>query len=282
MQPLEALVELERRGAAPERFRPILQELDQAGLLTSENGGPPGIAGIIELYNRGVLNDRDAPDFNRDLGRRFLPIMQRLVSQQLVEPYVPQNQRDTGASAYLRRATHGLTFGFSDEIQAGLGAVRDRITGDAPSLSEGYDYNIAVQRANLDRARRETGVVGTAAEVVGGLGRPSQSIMAGAGTQAMSTGQRTAEAAAYGAGFGAVQGFGEAEGGIENRIVGAVQHGVVGGAIGGALGYGISRYGDWRAARRAAADGRNVEAAATNQNVVNDFNEAGEIGRAHV
>jgi hypothetical protein len=270
MQPLEALVELERRGAAPERFRPILNDLNAAGMLTAGDNGLPQIAGVIELYSRGVLNDRDNPDFNRNLGRQYLPIMQRLVAQGLVTPYVPQNQRD----GTLRLMQHGQTFGFSDEIQAGLGAVRDRITGDAQSLGEGYDYNLAVQRENMRQARRQTGPIGAvAAEVVGGLLSPAARMRSlGEGA---TVAQRANQIGLHSAGYGAVQGFGEAEGGIENRGVGAVTGGVLGYGLGAGLGAGIARYGDWRAARVAQAEARQVETAAINQNVAGEFTEAG-------
>lgn len=209
MQAIEGLIELNRRGVAPDRFRPLLQELDSAGLLTSEGSGPPPIAGVIELYNRGVLNDRNSPDFNRDLRRQYLPIMHRLVTQGLVTPYVPQNQR---GNPYLRLAGHGMTFGLSDEIRGGLGAVRDVITGDAPSLGEGYDYNLAVQREGLRQARSQAGpVAGTLAEVVGGFASPVMAMRALA--PGASVAQRANQAGLHAAGYGALQGFGEGEGG---------------------------------------------------------------------
>lgn len=270
MQPLEALVELERRGAAPERFRPLLQELDQAGLLASENGGPPQIANVIELYNRGVLNDRGHQDFNRELRGRYLPIMQRLVRDGLVQAYVPQNQRDNG---YQRRVQHGQTFGFSDEIMAGLGAVRDRITGDAASLGEGYDYNLAVQRENLRQARANTGPLGTVAEIAGGFASPVMPM--NVLTQGASVGARANQFGMHAAGYGAVSGFGEAEGGVANRLLGAGTGGAMGYGIGAAGGAALARGSDWLARRRNAMDARRTEAAALNQNVVGQFQDAG-------
>lgn len=271
MQAIEGLIELSRRGQTPDRFRPLIQELDSAGLLTSEGSGPPPIAGVIELYNRGVLNDRNSPDFNRDLRRQYLPIMHRLVTQGLVTPYVPQNQRD---NPYLRLAGHGTTFGLSDEIRGGLGAVRDVITGDAPSLSEGYDYNLAVQRENLRQSRRQAGPIGSvAAEVVGGFASPAMAASAlPAGATVM---QRARQFGTHAAGYGAVQGFGEAEGGVGNRIEGTAVGAGIGAGLGFAGGAALARGGDWLAARRAAADARRIEASAANQNAMAQFTDAG-------
>lgn len=271
MQAIEGLIELSRRGQTPDRFRPLIQELDSAGLLTSEGSGPPPIAGVIELYNRGVLNDRNSPDFNRDLRRQYLPIMHRLVTQGLVTPYVPQNQRD---NPYLRLSGHGTTFGLSDEIRGGLGAVRDVITGDAPSLSEGYDYNLAVQRENLRQSRRQAGPIGSvAAEVVGGFASPAMAASAlPAGATVM---QRARQFGTHAAGYGAVQGFGEAEGGVGNRIEGTAVGAGIGAGLGFAGGAALARGGDWIAARRAAADARRLEASAANQNAMAQFTDAG-------
>lgn len=271
MQAIEGLIELNRRGVAPDRFRPLIQELDSAGLLTSEGSGPPPIAGVIELYNRGVLNDRDNPDFNRDLRRQYLPIMQRLVTQGLVRAYVPQNQRD---NSFMRLFGHGRTFGFSDEIRGGLGAVRDVITGDAPSLSEGYDYNLAVQRANLGQSRQALGPVGAvASEIAGGLASPVMRMNALAPNATVA--QRANQFGTHAAGYGAIQGFGEGEGGFQNRIADAGVGAAMGYGLGAAGGAALARGQDWLAARRAAGDARRLEAAAVNQNAMSQFSDAG-------
>lgn len=274
MQPIEALVELERRGATPERFRPIISELEGQGLLTSQNGGLPAIAGVVELYNRGVITDRDNPDWNRDLYRRYFPLIQRLVGSGLVNAYIPEAQRD---NSYLRLASHGLTYGFSDEIRGGLGAVRDviggAIHGADTNLSDSYDYNLALERSQIARARRDTGIAGTVAEVVGGVAAPMARGPQLA--QNASVAQRGNAAGVQAAGYGAIQGFGEGEGGLANRIENAAGHAATGYVIGAGLGAGIARWGDWRAARRARSEAAALETAAQNQNVANEFAQEG-------
>lgn len=273
-QPLEALIELERRGAAPDQFRPLLQELDSSGMLTAAPNGLPQIASVVELYSRGVLTDRDNPDWNRDLYRRYFPLMQKLVGQGLVQPYIPQAQRDNN---YQRLAAHGITYGLSDEIRGGLGAVRDvvggMVNGANTNLSDSYNYNLALERSQVADARRQTGVGGMAAELVGGIAAPmGRGPQLAEGATVLQRGHALGtQAAAY----GAVQGFGEAQGGVENRIVGALTGAGGGYALGGALGVGVARYSDWRAARRSQADAGRIETAAANQNAAGEFADAG-------
>lgn len=273
-QPLEALLELERRGSAPDRFRPILQELDQAGMLTASPNGLPQIANVVELYARGVITDRANPDWNRDLYRRYFPLMQRLVGTGLVNAYIPQNQRDND---YQRLAAHGITYGLSDEIRGGLGAVRDvvggYINGANTNLSDSYDYNLAVERAQIAQARRNTGVGGVAAEIVGGIAAPM--LRGPQVAEGATVVQRANTAGVQAAGYGAAQGFGEGEGGAANRIVNAGTHAVTGYGLGAALGGGLARFSDWRAARRAQTEAAQIEAAAATQNVAGEFTEAG-------
>lgn len=276
-QPLEALLELERRGSAPDRFRPILQELDQAGMLTASPNGLPQIANVVELYARGVLNDPSAEGYSEDVGRRYMPIIRKLVSAQLVTPSIPTSQREGYWSGMARSAVRGISAGFIDEAGATLSAINDYVagatSGDNVSVGDAYDYNLQVQRHLNAQARRNTGLAGMAAEMAGGMLLPIGRLRA-LGTEA-TVGQRAHEMGRQAAGYGAVTGFGEGEGGFANRVVSATEHAAVGYGLGAALGGGIARFSDWRAARRAQTEASQLEAAAATQNVANEFTEAG-------
>lgn len=273
MQPIEALVELERRGATPERFRPLVAELDSQGLLSSRDGRLPAIAGVIELYSRGVLTDTNADGYNADASRQYLPLVRRLVGAGLVTPYIPESQREGALAGMARRAVHGLTAGTIDEIGAGLGALHDASFGGGTNLSEDYDYNLAVQRHQYRQAQRNAGLLGGAAEIVGGFLMPAARLRA-LGPGATVT-ERAHQLGTASAAYAAATGFGEGEGGFANRIENAAGHAATGYVVGAGLGAGLARWSDWRAARRARADASALETAAQNQNVANEFAQEG-------
>jgi hypothetical protein len=123
------------------------------------------------------------------------------------------------------KVTQGMTMGWGDELSAGLRSI-------APNTT--YAKEKAIQDAIERRATKNTGAVGTAAEVAGGLATGLGA--ARGGVTLLREGQRLlpriAGGAAEGAGYGAVQGAGSAEG---DRAKGAARGAMFGAGIGAGL-----------------------------------------------
>ncbi|CAB4139983.1 hypothetical protein UFOVP397_19 [uncultured Caudovirales phage] len=146
-------------------------------------------------------------------------------------------RRDQASRAALpgsvATAAQGLTFGFGDEITAGVRSL----------FGTPYRRALAEERANVEQYRAERPVLATGLEVAGSL--PTLLIpglgVTGQAARAATTGSRVAQAAAAGANAGmrqgALQGVGDAEGGVGAMAAGAAVGAGVGagvGALGGA------------------------------------------------
>ncbi len=144
----------------------------------------------------------------------------------------------TGGQSWARRIMQGATGGWADEMGAVLGTPVEMIARGTINPAEAYDWAKARQDAQLAQARQETGMLGTAAEVMGGVGSGVR--LAQAGLTAMpraanaGLGARTLGAVADGAAYGAVTGAGEGSG-VGGRLGGAAMGGATGAVIGGAL-----------------------------------------------
>jgi hypothetical protein len=142
----------------------------------------------------------------------------------------------------VRGVADAATFGFSDEIAAGLGSL----TGIGGESGQ-FDQNLAAQRQ-----RDATGGVerfgGQLAGAVAMPGAAAKSILGAVGKGALAGG-------AYGLGSG--------EGGIENRAKSAVVGGAVGGVAGGALRAGANALGSRAAAKAIPSNDQLRKAAET-------------------
>ena len=139
--------------------------------------------------------------------------------------------------------TQGATFGFADELGAGVRALArgatNLVQGKDADLSGTYDRSLDEIRGREKQFAEEHPVASVAGNLAGGLlsFRP-QLVGAGAVTSApvaQSIPRTLAKATATGAGMGALGGFGAGEGGFENRLSG----GLTGAAIGAGLGFGL-------------------------------------------
>lgn len=155
---------------------------------------------------------------------------------------------DTGAG-YTRRLAHGATFGADSTILAGIQAPLEAIKRGV-GLGEGYNYAKAREDAIMNEARKNTGALGTAAEIVGGgvsgaglanagvtAGRflaPEAGILKRAAASAL-------DASALGGFSGAMEGNGLSER-LQNAGKGALVGGLVGGTlpIAGAIARGVA------------------------------------------
>lgn len=128
-----------------------------------------------------------------------------------------------------RALLQGLTFGFGDEIEAGLRSAVGPET-----------YRETRDQIRRDQAafKQEHPVIGTAAEIGGGLGSALPGVGKGLAT-AKGMLPKAVELAKVGAAYGAVGGAGTAEGGLKSRAVGAIKGAAIGApatvAIGGLI-----------------------------------------------
>lgn len=162
--------------------------------------------------------------------------------------------RETG---YTRRLVHGATLGADSTIMAGLETPLEMIKHGTMSPAEGYDYAKAREDQEMGDARKNTGLLGDAAEMlggaatagnvtggVGGLARDAAGQIASAPARAVSFGAglapdaglaaRTAASAGDAAAIGGISGATEGNG-LGERLENAVKGAGTGLAIGGAL-----------------------------------------------
>lgn len=135
------------------------------------------------------------------------------------------------ADAFMRGAADAITFGLSDEISAGMGAL----TGIGGDFGD-YSGNLERQRAR-DR-QDEQDYAGTrltgqlAGGITGGVGLAKNGVTLLRSGQTLP--QMIGRGAAEGALYGAAGGFGAGEGGLANRASSAATGAAVGGVMGGA------------------------------------------------
>lgn len=124
------------------------------------------------------------------------------------------------ADNMVRQVARGVTFGFADELAAGM-----RSLGGTP-----YDQALGEERARDAAFEQSNPVAAVAGQVAGGVLLPGGSLARGA-----SLGGSIARGAGLGAAQGALTGFGEGQGGVANRVVNAGQGAALGTVIGGAV-----------------------------------------------
>lgn len=157
-------------------------------------------------------------------------------------------------------AAQGLTFGFSDEIAAGISGLGSFFTDE--TFQQAFDRTLEQERENLEEFRKANPVASTVGEVVGSVAPVAVSLLltpftggtssagavasaqrilsnpllAGKVTQpGLNLVQKTFEAGKLGALQGAVAGAGYAEGELPERAVGAGVGAGVGATLGTAL-----------------------------------------------
>jgi hypothetical protein len=150
---------------------------------------------------------------------------------------------DTGAGL-TRRLAQGATFNLADEIMAGATTPLEMIKRGTFSPREGYNYAKAREDLIMEDARKNTGALGTAAEIAGGVGSGLGAARGGltfARGLAPNAGllSRSFASAGDSAAFGALAGAGEGNS-LKDRFNSALLGGAVGGVLGGAAPAAIS------------------------------------------
>jgi hypothetical protein len=142
---------------------------------------------------------------------------------------------DTGAGL-TRRLAQGASFNLADEVLAGLSTPLEMFKRGTLDPREGYNYAKAREDLIMDDARKNTGAVGTAAEILGGVGsglgisRAGLSLANALPATAGLLG-RTAASAGDAAIMGGLAGAGEGNS-IGERFNNALMGGAVGGGVG--------------------------------------------------
>lgn len=134
-----------------------------------------------------------------------------------------------------RRAAHGMTFGASDEILAGLQTPLEMIRRGTLNPAEGYRSAKAWQDVQIDEARKNQGIAGHIAEIGGGVGTGVGLARAGATLVPQGAGLvgRVGGLGAEGAIYGGTQGFLDSPDG--QRLSGGATGAAIGAGVGAAL-----------------------------------------------
>lgn len=142
---------------------------------------------------------------------------------------------NTGAGI-TRRLVQGATFNTADEILAGLMTLPEMVKRGTFSPREGYNYAKAREDLILDDSRKNTGVLGTVAEIGGGaLSGTGLANVGVTAARALAPGagifQRSLASAADAAGYGALSGAMEGNA-FNERAKNAVLGSVLGAGVG--------------------------------------------------
>lgn len=125
----------------------------------------------------------------------------------------------------LLGATQGATFGFGDELVAGLAGLTG---GD-------YQQALSLQRNALAAGRETSPVTAYGSELAGGILSPASAVGSGWLAGANTLGSAAARGAVIGAGQGAAYGAGAADGGLADRVQGAATGATIGAGVGAAV-----------------------------------------------
>jgi len=161
-------------------------------------------------------------------------VQQSVAAQQRAPAQAPQpparNRSTLGFVGDVGRAiAQGATFGYADEIAAGLSSL----TGLGSQGDGTYSGNLSAERARDKAFQEDHPVVATGAEIGGAVLSPlSRALQIGGG--ATTLGGRVLAGAGTGGAQGAVYGFGSGEGGVGDRVANALMASGFGAGIGAA------------------------------------------------
>lgn len=142
---------------------------------------------------------------------------------------VADNQDQRGS--LLDSVAQGLTFGFGDELAGLVGGVKAMTRGG--NFGQGYNDEVARERADLEAERRRHPVASTLAELAGSL--PSVALPVGEAAQGAGLLAKMGRAALGGAAYGGVYGAGASDSDLIDRAKAAAFGAAAGGVTGAAL-----------------------------------------------
>ena len=175
------------------------------------------------------------------------------MAQGVTAPLAPQSNTPTVSmpQAAWEGVKRGTTFGFGDEIQAGVAAGTVGLANMAGvntyglTASQAYEQALQDLRRDYDLAREQQTIPTIGGEIIGGLGtalaRPINIAAKGAAAYAAKgVPQTLATATGLGAASGGVYGYGTGEGGVGERLQNAGTNALYGGG-GGLVGAGVGQ-----------------------------------------
>jgi hypothetical protein len=144
-----------------------------------------------------------------------------------------------GDAGLTRRLAHGATLGADNTVIAAALTPFEMLKRGTLDPREGYNYAKAREDLIMDEARKNTGIAGSAAELLGGGVAGAGLARGGVTTGRFLSAQpgllgRTASSAADAAALGGVAGFNEGNG-LNERMTNAGSGALIGGAIGGVM-----------------------------------------------
>lgn len=195
----------------------------------------PQYSDMSDTELAGALHDKFYNDIPPDVFAEKIGLKPDKYQQAAIDERSAIKPDDAG---YSRRLVHGATLGADSTIIAGALTPFEMARRGTMDPREGYNYAKAREDLIMDEARKNTGALGTAAELVGGGVAGGALAPFGASrflsSAAPSLLGRTAAFGADGAAIGGFAGFNEGNG-FADRMSHAGQGVLFGGAIGGVL-----------------------------------------------
>lgn len=184
------------------------------------------------------------------------PMPEHMAVRARTKDYYTQNP-EGAVTALSGGAVRGGSFGFGDELMAGVRAISPNIT---------YDQALGFERGRLDAAREEHPIAAYGGEIGGAIMAPAAAV------KGATAGARILSGARAGAIGGAAYGFGAGENGFIPRAKDALTTGT----LGAGLGAGASAFGSLiKKAMEAKALDRAIKAAAKNAPTTEALRAAG-------
>lgn len=134
------------------------------------------------------------------------------------------------AAGVVRQAARGATFGFGDELAAGVAATTGAVLGRPGTWGKNYDAALAYNRQRDKEFEAQNPMLSLGAQVAGAVANPVTRL-SGAGTPFRRMGMN----ALINGVLGGAAGFGEGEGGLQNRLGSAGTGAATGAVIGATL-----------------------------------------------
>jgi hypothetical protein len=182
-------------------------------------------AAIIERY--APMGPKVVEEATAIINDKSLKGFERLERLQALEKdggarYKTEGYQSSVPGAIGHGAADTISFGFGDEINAGI----DALTGQKP-----YDQSLEYWRSIQGQSQAENPKSYLAGQVAGAV---APALITGGGSSAPTIGGKIVSGSAVGAGQGAAYGFGSGEGGAGNRAKNAAVNAAAGGVAGAA------------------------------------------------
>lgn len=129
-------------------------------------------ADLAGALHKKFYADMPKDDFEARLGLKSEPAKQDDIyttAAKQERAAAEKNGIPTG-SGYQRRILQGMTFNAADDILAGMSTPLEMIKRGTFNPAEGFRYAKARENLDLEKARESTGIAGTVAETLGGVG----------------------------------------------------------------------------------------------------------------